>query len=197
MRHDQPDLPRRPRRPTRAVLSVLATALLTGCTGGREGGPDAADTAYATSVVSHHAQTLALLDLTLGRDGLDPRIGTFADEARGDLFAEVDATEKRLDRWGEKVPRTALEHLHDESVTYDTSIAGVLGNESMHSLEQATGPAFERAWLRALLAHERGAVALAEEAVEHGRDEAAVAAARKDEQVHANRIAVLEGLAGP
>jgi uncharacterized protein (DUF305 family) len=170
---------------------------LVACTGRGNDGPNAADTAYATSVVTHHAQTLALLDLTLGRHGLDPRIGTFADEARGDLFAEVDATKKRLDRWGEKVPRTALEHTHGESVTYDTSIAGVLSNESMHSLEQATGPAFDRAWLRALLGHERGAVALAEEAAENGRDAAAVAAARRDEQVHADRIAVLEGLTGP
>ena len=196
MRHDQAALPRR--RPTCAVLAVLATAaLLTGCTGDGQVGPDAADTAYATSVVGHHAQTLALLDLTLGRDGLDPRIGTFADRARTDLFAEVDATTRRLETWGEEIPRTALEHTHDESVSYDTSIAGVLSNDSMRTLERTTGPAFERAWLRALVAHERGAVEIAEEAVENGRDAAAVAAARKDERVHADRITALEELTAP
>ena len=101
-------------------------------------------------MVSHHAQTLALLDLTLGRDDLDPQIGTFADQARPELFAEVNATTKRLQAWGEKVPRTALEHPHDDSVTYDTTIAGVLSNDPLHTLEQTTGPTFEHAWLRAL-----------------------------------------------
>jgi uncharacterized protein (DUF305 family) len=171
---------------------------MAGCGSGRPSGTDqvsSVDTDYASSVISHHAQTLALLDLTLGRAGLDPEIGTFADQARPELFAEVKATTTRLATWGAKVPRTALEHTHGDAVPYDTSIAGVLSNDQMHALEQTRGRAFERAWLRALIAHERAAVRLATAAVQDGESVAAIAAATKDQQVHEDHVAALTRLA--
>jgi uncharacterized protein (DUF305 family) len=179
------------------VFCVTAVAaLLSGCAGsGVEETPNAADTTYASSVVSHHAQTLALLDLTLGRDGLDPRVGTFADRARPQLFAEVNAATKRLTAWDAKVPQTALEHTHDDTGTYDTSIPGVLSSDRLHTLGQAKGRAFERAWLRALISHERGALELADEAARAGQDVAAVAAAKEDQQAHKDRLAALQQLA--
>jgi uncharacterized protein (DUF305 family) len=175
-----------------------AAVLLVGCGAGSPSNaarPNAADADYATSVISHHAQTLALLDLTLGRDDLDPQIGTFADQARPELFAEVNATTKRLQVWGGKVPKTTLEHTHDDTVTYDTTIAGVLSNDQLHTLEQANGKTFERAWLRALITHEQGALKLADEAAQDGQDVAAVAAAKKDQHVHKDRIPALQQLA--
>lgn len=191
MRHTHQVCRGRTRQRAGTALCVSAAALLTACTGDTGDVTSPADTAYTASVVSHHAQTLALLDLTLGRDDLDPQVGEFADEARTDLFAEVDAAEKRLTTWDEEVPRTALEHTHGGPVTYDTSIAGVLSNDRVHALEQATGAEFEGAWLRELITHERGAVELAEEEVRNGRDAAAVAAAEQDVQVHEERIAAL------
>lgn len=189
----------RTRRPVRAALGVTATlALLAGCGRGNSDEANAVDTEYATSLVNHHAQTLQLLDLTLGRDGLDPRVGTFADQARSELFAEVNATTKRLEGWGEKVPKTALEHTHDNThdntVTHDTSIAGVLSNDEMHALEQAEGQAFEQAWLRELIAHEEGAVELATEAAEAGQNATAVTFAEEDKKVHEGRVADLRRL---
>jgi uncharacterized protein (DUF305 family) len=181
------------------VLAASAAAVLLAACG--EGGPgeasvlDAADTEYATSVVSHHAQTLALLDLTLGRDDLDPQIGVFADQARSGLFAEVNAATRRLAAWGAKVPRTALEHSHDDTVTYDTSVAGVLSSDQLNTLAQTDGRAFENAWLRALITHERGALKLAVAGAQNGENVAAVAAAQKDQQVHEDHIEALTRLA--
>ena len=185
----------RTRRPVHAALGVTATlALLAGCSRGNPDEANAADTEYATSLVSHHAQTLQLLDLTLGREGLDPQFDTFADQTRSELFAEVNATTKRLEGWGENVPKTALEHTHDTTVTYDTSIAGVLSNDEMHALEQAKGQAFEQAWLRELIAHEEGAVELATEAAENGQNATAVTFAEEDKKVHEGRVADLRRL---
>ena len=195
--HQDPRTQRR--RLVSAVLAVsTAAVLLVGCGAGSPSNaskPNAADTAYAISVISHHAQTLALLDLTLGRDDLDPQIGTFADQARPELFAEVNATTKRLQAWGGKVPRTALEHTHDDTVTYDTTIAGVLSNDQLHTLERTTGKTFQHAWLRALISQEQGALKLAAEAAQDGQDVAAVAAAKQDQHVHKDRIAALQQLA--
>ena len=183
------------RRLALGAITVTATAvLLGGCTADNPDEFNEADSDYASNLISHHAQTLALLDLTLGRDGLNPQVGNFADQARSELFAEVKPTEKRLKGWGEKVPKTALEHTHDDSITYDTSIPGVLGNDEMHALEQTKGSTFEQAWLRGLIAHEQGAVQLANDAAEDGQNAEAVAFALKDKQAHEDRITALRKL---
>ncbi len=184
------------RRLTAAVLGVTATAgLLAGCGGSDPDGFNEADTAYATGLVSHHAQTLQLLDLTLGRENLDPQIGTLADQTRQARFGEAAAAQKWLKRWGKQVPKTALEHDHDQDgVTYDTSVPGILSIDEMHTLEQTRGRAFAQAWLRDLIAHEQGAVKLAADAAKHGQNADVVAFAKKDEQAHQRQVAQLKRL---
>lgn len=189
--------PRAPmRRLTAAVLGVTATAgLLAGCGGSNHDGFNDADTAYATGLLSHHAQTLQLLDLTLGRDNLDPQFGTLADQSRQARFDEAATAQKWLKTWGKRVPETVLEHDHDpDGVTYDTSIPGVLSSAELHSLERAKGAAFAQAWLRKLIAHEQGAVKLAADAIEDGQNADVVAFAKKDEKTHQRQVAQLERL---
>lgn len=183
-------------RLTAAVLGVTATAgLLVGCGGSNPDGFNEADAAYATGLVSHHAQTLQLLDLTLGRDNLDPQFGTLADQSRQARFDEAATAQKWLKTWGKRVPKTVLEHDHDQDgVTYDTSIPGVLSSAELHTLEETKGAAFAQAWLRELIAHEQGAVKLAADAVEDGQNAEVVAFAKKDEKAHQQTVARLERL---
>ena len=183
-------------RLTRALIAAtMSVMLVAGCGGGGSDEANAADRSYSADVVAHHAQTLALLDLTLGRDALDPRIGAFADQARSETFAEVHKAQGRLKAWGEKVPKTSLEHTHDEAgAEYDTSIAGVMSSDEVHKLESTKGEAFQEAWVRQLIAHEQGAVKVASAAIAEGQDTVAVAAARQDRKAHMHRIALLEDL---
>jgi uncharacterized protein (DUF305 family) len=187
------------RRLSAAVLGATATAgLLTGCGADDPNRFNEADTAYATGLISHHAQTLQLLDLTLGRDSLDPQIGTLADQTRQARFDEAAAAQKWLRTWGKKAPKTALEHTHDQDgLTYDTSIPGILSRDEMHTLERAKGAAFAQAWLRELVAHEQGAVKLAADAAEDGQNADVVAFAKKDEKAHQRMVAELERLQAP
>lgn len=184
------------RRLTATLFGVTAPAIvLAGCGGSNPDGFNDADTAYATGLISHHAQTLQLLDLTLGRDNLDPQIGTLADQIREDRFDETATAQRWLKTWGKKIPSTVLEHNHDQDgVTFDTSIPGVLSSQQLHTLEQAKGAVFAPAWLRQLIAHERGAVKLAADAIEGGQNTEVVAFAEKDERVHQQQVAQLERL---
>jgi uncharacterized protein (DUF305 family) len=181
------------RRLIAAVLGVTVTAgLLTGC-GGDPEGFNQADTRYASRLISHHAQTLQLLDLTLGRDYLDPQIGTLAEQTRRARFGEAAAAQKWLKTWGQKIPKTVLEHDHDpDGVTYDPSIPGVLSSDELHTLEQTRGAAFAQAWLRELIDHERGAVKLAADAVRDGQNADVAAFAKDDEQAHRRQVERLE-----
>ena len=179
-----------------AVLGATVTVgLLTGCGADDPNSFNEADASYAAGLISHHAQTLQLLDLTLGRDSLDPQIGTLADQTRRARFDEAAAAQKWLRTWGKKAPKTALEHTHDQDgLTYDTSIPGILSRDEMHTLEQTKGAAFAQAWLRELIAHEQGAATLAAGAAKDGQNADVVAFAKKDEKVHQQQAAELRRL---
>ena len=179
-----------------ALLSAAITAvLLAGC-GGDPNGFDEADTTYATDLTSHHAQTLQLLDLSLGRDGLAPELGALADQTRSATFDEVATSQRWLKKWDQPVPKTALQHSHSDDLTYDTGIPGMLSEQQMHDLAKVNDEAFSQAWLEQLIAHERGAVVLAEAAANDAENADVAAFAAEDLQVHRDRVGRLQELLG-
>lgn len=177
-----------------AVASLAGMLLLAGC-GDDPGGYSDADVTYASDITSHHAQTLQVLDLSLGRETLDPELGALADETRERLFAEVDDTQKWLKAHNQPVPETLLQHTHDDEKTYDTSIPGMLSAGQMHKLEKADDRDFQAAWLNALIAHEEGAVTLARAAVDDAQNAELAKTAEADVQHHEEQLAKLEDLA--
>jgi uncharacterized protein (DUF305 family) len=183
------------RRLLTAALTVATASALAGCGSDSDGYGDA-DVAYAGDVTTHHAQTLQVLDLSLGRQSLDPELGALADETRKQLFAEVEVTQKWLKRNGEKVPKTALEHSHSDQPSYDTSIPGVLPEDRLHQLEKAGDREFQAAWLEALITQEEGAVELAETAVEDAENAEIVEAAESDLEHHRKQLERLREIAG-
>lgn len=176
-----------PRRFAVPALAAGAVLSLSGC----EAGVDDASIAYATDLTSHHAQTLQVLDLSIGRDAFDPGLGALADRIRRATFDEVDTSQRWLKRWDVAVPKTALQHTHDDAVSYDASVPGMLTAEQMHALETSDSADFQRAWLEQLAAHEEGAVELAEAAVEASESAEVTAFAEKDLADHRERLAEL------
>lgn len=203
MRHHRRLISRRNRRTTATTAASLKTtsaaaavlALLAGCGSDPDGYNDA-DLTYATDVTAHHAQTLQVLDLSLGRELLDPDLGVLADETRQRLFSEVDVTAKWLKANDQPVPKTALQHTHDDEQDYDTTIPGMLTAQQMHELETAGDRAFQAAWLDALITHEEGAVELAQTAVADAQSADLAKAAEADLKRHEDQLATLEDLAG-
>lgn len=200
MRHDRRLPPRRSRRTTTASVkatagAAAALALLAGCGSDSDGYNDA-DLTYATDVTAHHAQTLQVLDLSLARGQLDPDLAVLADETRQRLFAEVNLTQKWLKDNDQPVPKTALQHTHDDEQTYDTSIPGMLSAEQLHDLESASDRTFQTAWLDALITHEEGAVELAQAAVDDAQNTALAKTAEADLEHHQDQLATLKDLAG-
>jgi uncharacterized protein (DUF305 family) len=184
---------------TRALLTATAIAVLvSGCAHGEADEPNDADVAYAGGLVSHHAQTLQLLDLTIGRSRLGDEVGRLADGTRDQRFDEAGTARSWLEKWGRPVPRTALEHSHDpDSITYDTTVPGVVSREDLRTLDAMRGERFTKAWLRTLIDHERGAVRLAAEAAAKGQDPEVVEFAERDRDAHEEQVSRLQRLLGP
>lgn len=184
-----------PRMAMTLLSAAITAALLAGC-GGDPDGFDEADTTYATDLTSHHAQTLQLLDLSLGRDRLAPELGALADQTRSATFDEVATSQRWLKKWDQPVPKTALEHSHSDNLTYDTAIPGMLSEQQMHNLTKENDETFGRAWLEQLIAHEQGAVELAEIADNDAQNADVAAFAAEDLRVHRDRVERLEDLLG-
>lgn len=189
------DTRRRMRRLAAMLAPAVAAAALSGC-GTSGSGFNKADARYASEALRQHAQTIHLLDLTLGRAGLDPQISALGDEVRPRLFAEANADQRFLKSWHQSVPQTFLEHNDDpQGPRWDASIPGVLSNAQVAALESAKGSHFAKSWLKALIDHERGAVTLAQTAAKSGESEKLAAFAGRDLTFHEGLVRRLTKLA--
>ena len=92
----------------RPRLGLLALAVVTALLVAACGGPDHndADVSFATDMVRHHAQAVAMADLTIGRTGLDADVADLAEQIRKDQTPEINTMSDWLEEWGEQVPRT-------------------------------------------------------------------------------------------
>ncbi len=167
------------------LFVALALALsLTGCGSSDNGGASGsakvstaangdrfndADVAFATGMIPHHAQALVMVDMTSGRR-LSPELTALTDQIREAQAPEIETMTGWLTDWDQKVPETSRDHAnagHDmEGMDGmdgmdEEGMPGMMSAEEMHSLESASGPAFETTWLKLMIKHHEGAVAMA------------------------------------
>lgn len=161
------------------VVGALALVLVAGC-GDDEGGsePSAARTAgdgttyndadveFASEMIPHHAEALAMVDLTVGRE-LSPEVQALAAAIREAQAPEVEQMTDWLTAWGEPVPETALDHSNAHGHDGDADAA-------MEELEAAPDQEFERLFLEMMIEHHEGAVEMAASEQADGEYTAAV-----------------------
>ena len=201
---------------TTAALSALALGLtlgLTACGADTEATPAAtssetstsdhndADVRFASGMVQHHAQALAMVDTTVGRD-LDPEVVALADDIRAAQTPEIETMADWLTAWGEEVPETVRDHANAHSGghgedhggagdTGDTGadMPGMMSGEDMEALADAGDAAFQDLWLEMMIEHHEGAVAMAAAEGADGRYRPAL---RLAEEIQAGQTAEIE-----
>lgn len=187
--------------PVHRSLAALIAALvltLTGCAAADEPEPSAkthneADVAFATEMMQHHAQALAMVDLTVGRE-LDPEVAGLAEEIRAAQGPEIEQMVDWLTEWGEPIPQTVRDHAnahggHGEGTGMDSDMPGMMSAEDMQALEDASDGEFEERWLRMMIEHHEGAVAMARTEQQEGVFAPAV---RMAEQIEKSQRAEIE-----
>ena len=167
-------------RATYVVL--LALLLLTGCGSDDDGARPAeshtaangdvfndADTRFASDMLQHHAQALAMVDLTVGRD-LDPELAALVEGIRNAQAPEIRTFTEWLTAWDQPIPETVRDHAnaHGDGNSADVAMPGMLSAGEMDELEAARGPEFRRLWLSLMIEHHEGATQMAGDEVEEG-----------------------------
>lgn len=179
-----------PTHRTRRGLGILALGLalvVTAC-GGNDGGRTTpvsatehsdADVAFASHMIQHHAQAVAMAGLVLGRD-VDPDVRALAEDVLASQGAEIETMADWLEDWGEEVPATMNDHAHADDhagpSTDDTGsdLPGMMSADDMAALEEAPDAEFEDLWLTMMIDHHHGAVEMATTQLSEGRYEPAV-----------------------
>ncbi|KHL17079.1 uncharacterized protein (DUF305 family) [Mumia flava] len=157
-----------------------------------------ADVTFASDMIPHHAQALAMVDLTLEHD-LDPEVQQLADDIREAQWPEIEEMTDWLEDWGEPVPDTVRDHghAHGESGSGEGEpMPGMMSADQMAELEGADGDRFQQLWLEMMIEHHEGAVAMARAEISDGAFDDAVELAESVASSQTEEIAVMEDLLG-
>jgi len=191
-----------------SLLTALVLAL-TGCSGDRSGSPDGsggsghsegaaahddADVIFAGEMVPHHAQALRMVAMTRGRH-LTPSFEALARHIKVAQTREVETMRGWLEDWG-RDPDGITGHMHGDDESMGGSgtmggsggLRGMMSGRDLRELGAASGHAFEDMWLRMMIRHHQGAIAMADVEVAHGQYPAAIDLAQHVESVQQGEI---------
>jgi uncharacterized protein (DUF305 family) len=185
----------------RLVAAVLAAAVLTACgASARQQGPaepaepppahNVADVAFAQNMVPHHQQAVDMAEL-IPRHTSNPKMLVIARDMSADQQSEIRALSRLLDKWGESA---AMDHGDHEGMP---GMPGMVDPATMNQLQSLDGNAFDALWMRSMISHHRGAVAMAQDEIAHGQSQDAITMAHNIVTTQQREIAYLTHLLSP
>ncbi|WP_418061040.1 DUF305 domain-containing protein [Pimelobacter simplex] len=151
---------------------------------------NAADVAFATAMIPHHAQALQMALLAQDRP-LPPDVRALVDQVQAAQTPEVETMTTWLTDWGKDIPATAMDHAnagHD--------MDGMMSGADMTELEESSDEDFPRLWMTMMIEHHEGAITMARAEQADGRYADAVALAKAIVEAQAAEIATMKELLG-
>jgi uncharacterized protein (DUF305 family) len=160
-------------RTTGAVLAALALAVLAGCGGGGgDSDHNAQDVSFAKDMVPHHQQAVLMADMALTKS-TSPQLKDLATRIKSAQTTEISTMSGWLAMWGEE----ATDH-GGHSMDSSEGMKGMVSDPDMEAMGAASGPAFDRLFIKHMTAHHQGALDMAKVQLEKGKYEPAKALAR-------------------
>ncbi|WP_229052869.1 DUF305 domain-containing protein [Aeromicrobium sp. Leaf350] len=184
-------------RGTKTLVLAAAAVLLAAC--GSSSHNDA-DTAFAQQMVPHHEQAVEMSDLALDpARGASPEVQALAEQIGSAQHDEIELMNGWLEEWGESEGSDHGGHGDghgDHGGGDHHEMEGMLTDEQMAELADATGAEFDSLWLTGMIAHHEGAVTMAETAVADGKDPDVRELAEQIADVQKTEIAEMKALLG-
>lgn len=188
-------------RATGAAVLALTVSLTAACGGSNDAGAGSsqvsttqhndADVSFASDMLQHHAQALAMVDLTKGRT-LSPEVAKLAQQIRAAQTPEIKKFSTWLKSWGEKVPSTSDTGSMD--MGSHSNMPGMMSSTDMKDLKNASGSEFQTMWLKMMIKHHEGAVQMAKTEIDKGRYKPALDLADSISTSQTKEIDTMKGL---
>ena len=120
-----------------------------------QGQHNAADVAFAKGMIPHHRQAVEMAGLAPDR-ARSAEVRKLAADIKKAQGPEIKTLSGWLTSWGEEVPAEgAMDHSSH-------GMGGMMTAEEMNRLEDASGKAFDTAFMEMMIKHHEGAVEMAE-----------------------------------
>jgi uncharacterized protein (DUF305 family) len=139
-------------------------------------------------MIPHHQQALEMAAMVPSHTTNDKLI-VMAKHIELDQQAQIDTLQGLLQQWGAP---PSPDHMGHDGMDMD----GMVDAATMDRLPTLKGADFDELWLRAMIVHHQGAVAMAELEVAHGENPAAVRMAKiivEWQQVEIGRMHAMMG----
>ena len=157
-----------------------------------------ADVEFASDMIQHHAQALAMVDLTMGRQ-LDPEVQQLAEDIREAQGPEIEQMTDWLTDWDQPIPETVRDHANahgDGEMEMDPDMPGMMSADQMAELEAAEGAEFQQMWLEMMIEHHEGAIEMAQTEQSDGKFGPAKELAENIASAQQDEISTMENLLG-
>ncbi len=176
--------PGRPGEPN-ATLSGSAAAPVTT----PSARPD--DVRFLRDMIVHHAQAIVMVDAVL-TDLTDPQVRSIASRIRDEQTPEIDYMAGFLEERGESAPPEATNpNLTDHG---SHSMPGMATEADLRALSAATGVEADRLWLRLMIRHHEGALAMVTEHARGAADELVEALASDISVTQTKQVGQMQGM---
>lgn len=134
---------------------------------------NAADAMFATMMIPHHEQAVRMSGMMLEKESISPEIRELAEQIKAAQGPEIQRMSDWLKAWDEPVPVGGHGMGHDMG-SDSKAMDGMLSAEQLEELEGAQGTEAERLFLKQMIEHHKGAIAMAEQEIKQGSNPAAV-----------------------
>jgi uncharacterized protein (DUF305 family) len=172
------------------VLAIAATAVVTSC-GASPPVPkhNSADVTFAQKMIPHHQQALDMAAMVPSRT-TNRQLIVMAKQIALDQQAEIDTLKGLLQQWGES---PGPDHMGHDGMAME----GMVDAATMDKLPTLKGAEFDDLWLRSMIGHHQGAVAMAEPEVAQGEDPTAIKTAKIIVEWQQFEIGQMHSMLGP
>ncbi|MFF0208832.1 MULTISPECIES: DUF305 domain-containing protein [Streptomyces] len=126
-----------------------------------QGQHNAADVTFAKGMIPHHRQAVEMADLAPDR-ARSAEVKKLAAEIKAAQAPEIEKLSGWLMSWGETVPAEgAMDHSMHGGMEGMDAMDGMMSAEEMTELQNASGQAFDTAFMEMMIKHHEGAVEMA------------------------------------
>ncbi len=159
------------------AAAVLAAGLLGSCVGSgqhtqagasqsQQADHNADDIAFARTMVTHHGQGVQMAQLAQTNTS-NQQLVDLANRMTKTQFGEIQAFNAWLVQWPEGQGSDPAGH---DAAGHGATMPGMVDAATMARLQSLTGPDFDRLWLTSMIDHHRGAIAMAQDEIAHGKN---------------------------
>jgi uncharacterized protein (DUF305 family) len=147
-----------------------------------------ADVTFVQGMIPHHQQAIDMSDMILAKEAVHPEVTVLAEQIKAAQQPEIDTMNRWLDGWG---------RIHmDDGGRHHGGEGGLMTEEQMRHLDKANGPDGQQLFLEGMIRHHQGAIEMAEEEIDEGKNEEAIILAKQIAETQQQEIETMQALLG-